>query len=97
MNTYLYRVSNLKSTITFLSSVSWRESIFWRLRNRRFLQFIHNNNNNNNNNFFRWVFSECTEAVAASLVPLETIIPEICAFIPEKVRKLVTEKPFTSK
>ena len=32
-------------------------------------------------NFFRWVFSECTEANATSLVPLDTILPEKCAFI----------------
>ena len=27
------------------------------------------------------VFSEYTEAIAASLIPLDTILPEICAFI----------------
>ena len=32
-------------------------------------------------NFFRRVFSECTEAIATSLIPLVTNIPEICAFI----------------
>ena len=32
-------------------------------------------------NFFRRVFSEFTEALATSLKPLETIFPEICAFI----------------
>ena len=32
-------------------------------------------------NFFRRVFSECTEANATSLIPLDTILPEICAFI----------------
>ena len=32
-------------------------------------------------NFFRRVFSECTEALATSLMPLETIPPESCAFI----------------
>ena len=32
-------------------------------------------------NFFRRVFSECTEAIAISLIPLDIILPEICAFI----------------
>ena len=32
-------------------------------------------------NFFRRVFSEYTEANATSLIPLDTILPEICAFI----------------
>ena len=32
-------------------------------------------------NFFRRVFSECTEAVATSLIPLVTNFPEIFAFI----------------
>ena len=31
--------------------------------------------------FFIQVFSECTEAVATSLIPLVTNFPEICAFI----------------
>ena len=54
-------------------------------------------------NFFRRVFSECTEAVATSLIPLVTNFPVICAFIfglsftvwtkksAKKVRKQVTE------
>ena len=32
-------------------------------------------------NFFRRVFSESTEANATSLIPLDTILPEICAYI----------------
>ena len=32
-------------------------------------------------NFFRWVFSEYTEANSTSLKRLDTILPEICAFI----------------
>ena len=32
-------------------------------------------------NFFRRVFSENTEANVTSLLPLDTIVPEICAFI----------------
>ena len=54
-------------------------------------------------NFFRRVFSECTEAVPTSLIPLVTNFPEICAFIigysstvwtkksAKKIRKQVTE------
>ena len=32
-------------------------------------------------NFFKRDFSECTEAIATSLIPLYTILPEIYAFI----------------
>ena len=32
-------------------------------------------------NFFRRVFFEYTEATATSLIPLDIILPEICAFI----------------
>ena len=32
-------------------------------------------------NFFRRVFSEYTEANVTSLIPQDTILPEICAFI----------------
>ena len=32
-------------------------------------------------NFFRLVFSECTEANTTALVPLDTSLPGICAFI----------------
>ena len=42
-------------------------------KNCRFLRFIHNNNN-------LYVFSECTEAITTALIPLETIVPEKCAF-----------------
>ena len=46
METYLYRASNLKSTITFLALVSKRKSISGtRKKPRHFLRFIHNNNN----------------------------------------------------
>ena len=53
--------------------------------------------------FFARVFSECTEAVATSLIPLVTNFPEICAFTSgfrftvwtkksaKKIRKQVTE------
>ena len=54
------------------------------VKNRRFLRFIHNNSNNIIFiiiiNFFIRVFSEFTEAVAASLIPLVTNFPEIYAF-----------------
>ena len=32
-------------------------------------------------NFFRRVFSEYTEAVITSLIPIDAILPEICTFI----------------
>ena len=32
-------------------------------------------------NFFRWVFSDYTEVIATSLILLDIILPEICAFI----------------
>ena len=32
-------------------------------------------------NFFRRVFSEYTEVVTTSLLPIDAILPEICAFI----------------
>ena len=75
MKTYLYRASNLKSTITFLASVSWLKSIFGIRKKHGFLLFIHNNYH------FRWVFSECTEAISSSLIPLDIILPVIGAFI----------------
>ena len=40
MKTYLYRASNLKSTITFLAFVSQWKSISGTRQNRRFLRFI---------------------------------------------------------
>ena len=33
------------------------------------------------NHFFARVFSECTEVIATSLIPLVTNFPEICSFI----------------
>ena len=71
----------MKSTIAFLASVHGISQFLAPAKNSLFLQFIHNNDNNNNNNHFhhqllQTVFSECTEAVAISLVPLETILPE---------------------
>ena len=83
MKTYLYRASNLKSTITFLASVSWRSQFLAPARTIIscdlfiiviiiIIIFI---------KFFRRVFSECTEAITTSLIILETILPEKCAFI----------------
>ena len=84
MKTYPYRASNFKSTITFLASVSLRKSISGARQKSSILAIysyyyviiiiiiiI----------FFRRVFSECTEAIATSLIPLVTNFPEICAFI----------------
>ena len=34
MKTYLYRASNLKSTITFMASVSWQKSFLATAKNR---------------------------------------------------------------
>ena len=58
------------------------------VKNHRFLRFIHNNNNNNNNNNYHnhhtllhTDFSEFIEAVTTSLIPIDAILPEICAFI----------------
>ena len=72
MNTYLYRASNLKSTIMV-------EVNFWRPLKTIvscdlfIIIFIIN--------FFRLVFSEYTEANATSLIPLDTIHSEKCVFI----------------
>ena len=77
MKTYLYRASNLKSTITFCFIA---EVNFWITQKtivscKFFIIIIiiiqH---------FFRQVFSEYTGANATSLIPLDTILPEICAF-----------------
>ena len=46
MKTYLYRALNLKSTITFMASVSQRNSFLAPAKNRHFLRFIHNNYHN---------------------------------------------------
>ena len=41
MKTYLYRASNLKSTITFLAFVSYGSQVLVPAKNHQFLQFIH--------------------------------------------------------
>ena len=79
MKTYLCRASNLKSTITLLSSVSWRKSVPLKsivscdlfIIIIIIIIII---------NFFRQVFSEYTEAITTSLIPLETFLPDECAF-----------------
>ena len=72
MKTYLYRTSNLKSTITFFCFSFIVEVSFWRplktvvscdLFIIIIIIFII---------FFRWVFSEYTEANATSLIPLDS-------------------------
>ena len=63
------------------------EVTFWHLlKTVVSLRFIHNNNHNHNHfiiiiNFFKRVFSECTKAITTSLIPLEILLPEYCAFI----------------
>ena len=74
MKTYLYRASNLKSTITFLALVSKRKSISGARQKMSFLAILiiiiqH---------FFVRVFSKDTETNAMSLIPLDTNFPEIC-------------------
>ena len=78
MKTYLYRASNLKYTITFLASNFWHPRktviscnlfiIIIIIIITIFIIII---------NLFRRGFSECTEVLATSLIPLETILPEI--------------------
>ena len=78
MKIYLYRASNLKSTITW-PLFHCGSQFLAPAKNRRFLRFlfiliiiiiI----------FFIRVFSECTEAIATSLIPLVNNLPEIYAF-----------------
>ena len=81
MKTYLYRASNVYHHFSGLSFMA--EVNFWRPLNTVvsrdvliiiiiIIIFI---------NFFRWVFSEYTGANATSLIPLDTTLPEKCAFI----------------
>ena len=76
MKTYLYRASNFKSTITFWPQFHGGSQFLATAKNLFFLViysiiFI---------NFFRRVFSECTEVIPTSLIPLDTIYSEECAF-----------------
>ena len=78
MKTYLYRASNLKSNNAFLASIHSGVN-FWHppkkvVSSNLFIMLIIIN-------FFRRVFSEYTEAVTTSLIQLDIILPEICAFI----------------
>ena len=78
MKTYLYRASNYKPTITFLALVSSGSQFLAPVKTviscDLFINviviiiIIH---------FFRQVFSECTNAIATSLILLDTILPEI--------------------
>ena len=83
MKTYLYRASNMKSTIIFLASVSKQKSIEFLapVKNRRFLRFIHRTNNNNyhfhHHQLLYTGFPEYTEVVTTSLIPVDAILPEI--------------------
>ena len=47
MKTYLYRASNLKSTITFLALIHSGSQFLASVIKCRFLHFIHNNNYHN--------------------------------------------------
>ena len=47
-------------------------------KNHRFLRFIQNNYHNQ---LLQTGFFRITEAIATSLIPLDIILPEICAFI----------------
>ena len=81
MKTYLYRASNLKSTIIFwpqfhsgsqfLAPAETVDSCDLFILIIMIIIII----------FFRRVFSECTEAIATSLIPRVTNFPDICAFI----------------
>ena len=74
MKSYLYRASNLKSTISFFGLSFIAEVNFWRPLKYIFITIIIIIIN-----FFRQVFSEYIEANATLLIPLDTILPEICA------------------
>ena len=76
MKTYLYRASNLKSTITWPQFQGGGQFLV-AAKTHCFLQFINYNNNNNNHHQFHHQiiqtgFSECTEAITTSLMLIET-------------------------
>ena len=80
MNIYLYRASNLEVYHHFSGLCFTTEFNFWHLPKTvvscdlfKIIIIIIN--------FFRWVFSEYTESVTTSLIPIDAILPEICAFI----------------
>ena len=67
-------------------------SLFWPLfhsgsqnlapvKNRRFLRFFHNNNNYHNPALLQAGFSENTEAITTSRIPIDATLPEIFAFL----------------
>ena len=76
MKTYLYRASNLKFGLSFIAEVNlWcppKTILSCDLFINIIIIII---------NFFRRVFSEYTEEIATSVIPLDIILPEICAFI----------------
>ena len=78
MKTYRYRASNLKSNILFWPLFHSGSQFLAPAKNSRFLRFIHIITIFTN--FFRRVFSEYTEAVTTSLIPIDAIPPEICTF-----------------
>ena len=77
MKTYLYRASNLKSMYYHFSGLCFIVEVnFWRPPKTvdscdLFILIIIIF-------FFRRVFSECTEAIATSLISIVTNFPEIC-------------------
>ena len=79
--TYLYRASNLKSTSLFWPFFYGSQFLVL-VKDHCFLRFIYNIKYYIIIvHFFRRVCSECTEAIATSLIPLNTILAEICAFL----------------
>ena len=79
MKTYLYRASNLVyhhfSDLIFLAEVNFWRTLKTVVSCDLFIIIIIIIN------FFRRVFSEYTGANATSLIPIDTVLPEICAFI----------------
>ena len=68
METYLYRASSFLSSLSLKSISDDRETPSF-LYNHIII------------NFFRRFFSKYTEAVTTSLIQIDVILPEICAFI----------------
>ena len=79
MKTYLYRASHLKSTsyhfsgLCFMAEVNFWHPLITVVSCDLFIIIIIN--------FFRRVFSEYTAVKVTSLIPLDNILPEKCAFI----------------
>ena len=82
----LCRLTCIKRTLPsdFCSHFHGRSLFLVIAKNYCLLRFIHNNNNKNNNHFHHQLLLMgvfCTEVIATSLIPLDTILPEKCAFI----------------